>query len=79
VIVLNRSWPAVSHICSFTLFPSRSIVLILKSIPMVVMKEGVKLSSENRRRQHDLPTPLSPMRRSFICRSLLAAMVTGSD
>ena len=65
-MVLNLSCPAVSHICSFTLLPSNSIVRILKSIPMVVMKEGVKESSLNRRRQHDLPTPESPMRRSLI-------------
>ena len=67
VIVLNLSWPAVSHICSFTLFPSSSIVLILKSMPIVVIKEGVKESSLNRRRQHDLPTPESPIKRSLIC------------
>ena len=29
----NLSCPAVSQICSFTRFPSKSIVLILKSIP----------------------------------------------
>jgi hypothetical protein len=29
----------------------------LKSIPIVVMKLGVQLSSQNRRRRHDLPTP----------------------
>jgi hypothetical protein len=34
---------------------------------MVVMKEGVKLSSLNRSRQHDLPTPESQIRRSLIC------------
>jgi hypothetical protein len=33
-----------------------------------VMNEGVKLSSLNRSRQHDLPTPESPIRRSLICR-----------
>ena len=42
------------------------MVRILKSMPMVVMKEGVKESSLNRSRQQDFPTPLSPMRRSFI-------------
>ena len=36
-------------------------------MPMVVMKEGVKESSLKRSRQQDLPTPESPMRRSFIC------------
>jgi hypothetical protein len=44
------------------------MVRILKSMPMVVMNEGVKLSSLNRSRQHDLPTPESPIRRSLICR-----------
>ena len=34
---------------------------------MVVMKDGVKESSLNRRRQQDFPTPESPMRRSLIC------------
>ena len=43
------------------------MVRILKSIPMVVMKLGVKLSSLNRNRQQDLPTPESPISRSFIC------------
>jgi hypothetical protein len=43
------------------------MVRILKSMPIVVMKEGVKLSSLKRRRQQDLPTPESPIRRSFIC------------
>lgn len=33
---------------------------------MVVMKLGVKLSSLNRNRQQDLPTPESPINRSFI-------------
>lgn len=32
VMVRNRSWPAVSQICSLMRFPSNSIVLILKSI-----------------------------------------------
>lgn len=36
-------------------------------MPMVVIKEGVKESSLKRSRQHDLPTPESPMRRSLIC------------
>jgi hypothetical protein len=33
----------------------------------VVMKEGVKESSLNRRRQHDLPTPESPINSNLIC------------
>ena len=39
---------------------------ILKSMPMVVMNEGVNESSLKRSRQHDLPTPESPMRSSLI-------------
>lgn len=66
MIVLKRSWPAVSHICSFTRLPSSSIVLILKSMPIVVMKEGVKESSLKRSRQQDLPTPESPISSSLI-------------
>ena len=66
-MVLNLSCPAVSQICSFTLFPSNSIVRILKSMPMVVMNEGVKESSLNRKRQHDFPTPESPISNSLIC------------
>lgn len=49
-------------ICSLMRLPSSSMVRILKSIPMVVMKLGVHASSQNRRRRHDLPTPESPMR-----------------
>jgi hypothetical protein len=33
--------PAVSQICSLIFLPSMSIVRILKSIPIVVMNEGV--------------------------------------
>ena len=43
------------------------MVRILKSMPIVVMKDGVKESSLNLRRQQDLPTPESPMSSSFIC------------
>lgn len=66
-MVRKRSWPAVSQICSLTRLPSSSMVLILKSMPIVVMKDGVKESSLKRSRQHDLPTPESPMRSSLIC------------
>jgi hypothetical protein len=37
--------------------PSSSIVRILKSIPIVVMNDGVHASSQKRRRRQDLPTP----------------------
>lgn len=43
------------------------MVRILKSIPIVVMNEGVKESSLNLSRQHDFPTPESPINRSLIC------------
>ena len=42
VMVLNRSCPAVSQICSFTFSPFTSIVLILKSTPIVVIYVPVK-------------------------------------
>ena len=42
VMVLNRSCPAVSQICSFTFSPFTSIVLILKSTPIVVMYVPMK-------------------------------------
>jgi hypothetical protein len=34
---------------------------------MVVMKDGVNESSLNRSKQHDLPTPESPISSSLIC------------
>lgn len=52
-------------ICNFIRFPSNSIVLILKSIPIVVIKEGVQASSQNLNKRQDLPTPESPI--SNIC------------
>lgn len=67
-MVRKRSCPAVSQICNLTRLPSSSIVLILKSMPIVVMKEGVKESSLKRSKQQDLPTPESPISRSLICR-----------
>lgn len=47
------------------------MVRILKSMPMVVMKEGVNESSEKRRRQQDFPTPESPMRTLAAVRKVL--------
>ena len=41
------TWPAVSHIWSLIFFPLSSMVLILKSIPIVEMKVVLKASSEN--------------------------------
>ena len=67
VIVRNRSWPAVSQICSFTFSPSTSTVLILKSTPIVVMKLADTITAvqtlhciikyrQNIHRQHKLVT-----------------------
>ena len=49
-------------ICNLMRFPSSSMVRILKSIPIVVMKDGVQASSQKRRRRQDLPTPGRRMR-----------------
>lgn len=42
-----------------------SRVLILKSIPIVEMKDGLNVFSAKRNIMHVFPTPLSPMRRSL--------------
>lgn len=47
-------------------------------MPMVVMKEGVKESSLKRRRQHDFPTPESPIRSNLICGVELVNAFQGS-
>lgn len=39
--------PAVSHICSLIFFPLSSMVLILKSMPIVEINVVLKASSEN--------------------------------
>ncbi len=53
--------------------PSSSIVRILKSMPIVVMKEGVHASSQKRNSRQDFPTPGSYHRhvsiRTYIFRS----------
>jgi hypothetical protein len=41
-------------------------------MPMVVMNDGVNESSLKRSKQHDLPTPESPMRSSLICQIVSA-------
>lgn len=53
----GKSTRAARTIWSLMRLPSSSMVRILKSIPMVVMKLGVQASSQNRRSRHDLPTP----------------------
>lgn len=87
MIVRKRSCPAVSHwsgqpmqaavgrtICSFIRLPSSSIVLILKSMPMVVMNEGVHASSQKRNSRHDLPTPESPISSSLMTEAASALL-----
>ncbi len=65
-MVLNFYWPAVSQICNLTLCFPTMMVLILKSMPMVVRCEVMKLSSQNLRSILVLPTPLLPMTRSLM-------------
>lgn len=57
--------PAVSHICSNTCLPFTSNYFYLYSTPNVVKKLGVNLSSVNRFRMDDLPTPESPNINNF--------------
>lgn len=45
---------------------------------MVVMKDGVNESSEKRKRQQDLPTPESPIRRSLIYDAVLVYAIVAS-
>lgn len=76
-MVRKRSCPAVSQICSFTRTPSRSTVRILKSMPIVVMNDVWKSSSEKRNNRHDLPTPACTCthfvlsERLILCRMIL--------
>lgn len=53
-------------IWSLMRLPSSSIVRILKSMPIVVINDGVHWSSQNRRSRHDLPTPESPISSSCV-------------
>jgi len=62
-MVLNLSYPAVSHIYSFTVLPWSSKVRILKSTPIVGRKLSLKTLSENLSNKLDLPTAELPMRR----------------
>lgn len=50
--------------CNLTRFPSRLIVFILKSMPMVLRPFGEKESWENRTNKHVFPTP-----RNFILKN----------
>ncbi len=65
ILVLNLSYPAVSHICILTVFPFKSNVLILKSTPIVGKKLSLKIFSENRSNKLDLPTQEFPISNSL--------------
>jgi hypothetical protein len=52
--------PAVSHICSFTVFLSTFNVRKRKSTPIVFTLVSVNVSSTKRRSMQDFPTPVSP-------------------
>ena len=65
LLVLKRSWPAVSQICIFTCFPCRSKVRILKSTPIVGRKDSLKTFSEKRSSKDDLPTEEFPTNNSL--------------
>lgn len=60
LLVLNRSYPAVSQICIFTCLPAKSNVLILKSTPIVGKKLSLNIFSEKRSSKLDLPTEELP-------------------
>ena len=61
--------PAVSHIVSFTFFPSTSIDFTLKSTPMVAGWSAAKESSVKRNNMLDLPTPLFVRRHGVLART----------
>lgn len=66
--VLNQvDWQRT--ICNLIRFPSNSIVRILKSMPIVVIKEGVQASSQNRNSRQDLPTPIRASELKVVVRS----------
>ena len=68
---LSRSVPLIKNtICSLTYFSSILMVFILKSTPIVLKKLVVKVLSAYLINMQDLPTPLFPIRRSFIEKSL---------
>lgn len=68
-MVLNLSCPAVSQTCNLIFLPLLSMVLILKSIPIVVMNDGLNLSSTNLNNKQDFPTPESPTNNNFMIMS----------
>ena len=49
----------------------------MKSIPIVVIKEGVQASSQNRSKRHDFPTPAQILEFSTRLRSAVALLFTG--
>ena len=61
VIERNLSCPAVSQNCVLIFLPSTWKFLVLKSTPMVVSNDSLKLPSIKRCRKPVLPTPESPI------------------
>uniref|UniRef100_A0A6B2LWR3 Uncharacterized protein n=1 Tax=Arcella intermedia TaxID=1963864 RepID=A0A6B2LWR3_9EUKA len=66
---MNLSCPAVSQIWSLTVVPPRSSVRILKSTPIVLMNDSMKVLSTNRRSKLDFPAPVFPINMNFIRKS----------
>ena len=60
----NLSWPAVSQTCNWIFLPLYSMVLILKSTPIVVMKLGSNSSPANLFRMQVLPTEELPINKT---------------
>ena len=53
-------------IWSFIRLPSSSMVRILKSMPIVVIKDGVHASSQNLNSKQDFPTPFDGLKSAEI-------------
>ena len=67
----NLSWPAVSQTCIWIFLPLYSIVLILKSTPIVVMKLGSNSSPANLFKIQVLPTEELPINKTLKIWSVL--------
>lgn len=59
-MALKLSWPAVSHICSFTARPSQCSVFAENSSPTVGSGARRNCPSVSCSTSEDLPTPESP-------------------
>lgn len=56
-----RSWPAVSQICAFIVFPSTWMLLVANSTPMVLLLSRLNSLRVKRDRRLLFPTPESPI------------------